>query len=77
MEPMEVKTILTESDFNFKLTNESGRYGYTWYTCLNLSIQSKNSNETLDAIMKAVKFNKYTILIKIKLKTGRIRYYDK
>ena len=77
MEPMEVKTILTESDFNFKLTNESGRDGYTWYTCLNLSIQSKNSNETLDAIMKAVDSNNYTIQIYIRTKTGRIRYYDK
>ena len=77
MEPMEVKTILTESDFNFKPTNESGRDGYTWYPCLKLSIQSKKSNETLDAIMEAVKFNKYTIQIYIRTKTGRIRYYDK
>ena len=77
MEPMEVKTILTKTDFNFKLTNEYGRDGYTWYTCLNLSIQSKSSNDTLTAIMEAVDSNNYTIQIYIRTKTGRIRYYNK
>ena len=77
MEPMEVKTILTKTDFNFKLTNEYGRDNYTWYACLNLSIQSKSSNETLTAIMEAVDSNNYTIQIYIRTKTGRIRYYDK
>ena len=79
MEPMDQTTILTKSKskFNFKPTNEYGRDNYTWYPCLKLSIQSKNANDTLTAIMYAVKFNNYTIQISVKTKTGRIRHYNK
>jgi len=76
MEPMDQTTTLTESKFNFKPTNESGRNGYTWYPCLKLSIKSEKANDTLTAIMDAVKFNNYTIQISVKTKTGRIRHYN-
>jgi len=77
MKPMDQRTILTKSKFKFKLPNEYSPDGYTWYPCLKLSIPNKTSNDTLTAIMKAVKFNNYTIQISIKTNTGRIRHYNK
>jgi hypothetical protein len=74
---MDPTTIINNSKFNFKLTNEYGRYGYTWYTCLNLSIQGKCANETFEEIRHFVKFNKYTIQISIKLESGDIVHLNK
>jgi hypothetical protein len=76
LDPMEVKTKLTKSEFNFKLTNEYGRDGYIWDSCLKLSIQSKGANETFTAIMATI-HRKYTIQITIKFKTGEIYEFIK
>ena len=76
MDQMEVKTKLTKSEFNFKLTNEYGRGGYIWDSCLKLSIQSKGANETFTAIMATI-HRKYTIQITIKFKTGEIYEFIK
>jgi len=76
LDPMEVKTKLTKSEFNFKLTNEYGRGGYIWDSCLKLSIQSKGANETFTAIMATI-HRKYTIQITIKFKTGEIYEFIK
>jgi len=74
---MDPTTIINNSKFNFKPTNESGRNNYTWYPCLKLSIQSKCANETFEEIRHFVKFNKYTIQISIKLESGDIVHLNK
>jgi hypothetical protein len=72
---MEPTTIITNSTFNFKLTNEHGLNGYHWDPCLKLSIQNKCANDTLIEIIRMVKFNKYTIQISIKLETDEIIHF--
>jgi len=72
---MEPTTIIKNSTFNFKLTNEHGLNGYHWDPCLKLSIQSKCANNTLMEIIRMVKFNKYTIKISIKLETDEIIHF--
>ena len=72
---MEPTTIIRNSTFNFKLTNEHGLNGYHWDPCLKLSIQGKCANDTLMEIIRMVKFNKYTIQISIKLETGEIIHF--
>ena len=72
---MEPTTIINNSTFNFKLTNEHGLNGYHWDPCLKLSIQSKCANDTLIEIIRMVKFNKYTIQISIKLETDEIIHF--
>ena len=72
---MEPTTIIKNSTFNFKLTNEHGLNGYHWDPCLKLSIQSKCANNTLMEIIRMVKFNKYTIQISIKLETDEIIHF--
>ena len=74
-EMMEPTTIIKNSTFNFKLTNEHGLNGYHWDPCLKLSIQSKCANNTLMEIIRMVKFNKYTIQISIKLETDEIIHF--
>ena len=74
-EMMDPITIIKESTFNFKLTDEDGLHGYHWYPCLKLSIQSKCANDTLKEIIRMVKFNKYTIQISIKLETDEIIHF--
>jgi len=76
MDPMEVKTKLTKSEFKFKLTNEYGRDGYIWDSCLKLSIKGKTANETFWAIMATIP-RKYTIQITIKFETGEIYQFIK
>jgi len=76
MDPMEVKTNLTKSEFKFKLTNEYGRYGYIWDPYLKLSIKGKCANKTFTAIMATI-HRKYTIQITIKFKTGEIYQFIK
>jgi len=68
-------TIIKNSTFNFKLTNEHGLNGYHWDPCLKLLIQSKCANDTLMEIIRMVKFNKYTIKISIKLETDEIIHF--
>ena len=72
---MEPTTIIRNSTFNFKLTNEHSLNGYHWDPCLKLSIQNKCANETFKEIIRMVKFNKYTIQISIKLETDEIIHF--
>ena len=72
---MEPITIIKNSTFNFKLTNEYGICGYCWDPCLKLSIQNKCANDTFMEILRMVKFNKYTIKISIKLETDEIIHF--
>jgi hypothetical protein len=74
---MDPTTIINNSKFKFKLTNEYGRYDYIWDPYLKLSIKGKCANKTFDEIRHLVKFNKYTIQISIKLKTGDIIHLNK
>jgi len=74
-EMMDPITIIKESTFNFKLTDEDGLHGYHWYPCLKLSIQSKCANDTLKEIIRMVKFNNCSIKLCIKLKTAEIIHF--
>ena len=67
--------ILQNTKFNFKLTNEYGKKGYTWCSDIHMSFQGKNSRDTIREIINMIKINKYTIKIAIKLKTGKIIYF--
>jgi hypothetical protein len=59
--------ILQNTTFNIKLTNESGRRGYTWHPEINMSIQGKDSNGTFKEIIRMINLNNYKIDIKIDL----------
>jgi hypothetical protein len=67
--------ILQNTTLNIKLTNEGGKGGYNWYSKINMSIQSKNTNDTLKEILNMVKINNFKIDIGIKLNSGEIVNY--
>lgn len=69
---MSISTIFKNTTFNFKLTNENGKNGYSWCKELGFSIQGKDSNETMKEIINMVKINKYNINISIKLSDDTI-----
>ena len=60
-------TILQNTTFNIKLTNENGNKGYELCPEVNMSIQRKDANGTLKEIIKMIKINNYKIDIVIKL----------
>jgi hypothetical protein len=72
---MPTQKILQNTTFNFKLTDEKGINGYTWYSNIKMSVQGKDANNTISEIMKMIQLNNYTIQLKIKLNTERIIYY--
>lgn len=51
---MPTQKILQNTDFNFKLTKESGIDGYEWCRHINMSFQNKNASGTLKEIVKMV-----------------------
>lgn len=67
--------ILQNTDFNFKLTEESGIDGYEWCRHIKMSFQSKNASGTLKEIVKMVKINNMSIILSIKLETGKVIYF--
>jgi hypothetical protein len=67
-----IQKILQNTTFNMKLTNEKGLNGYKWNPELKLSIQCKDSNNTLKEIINMIKINNYSFDIKIKLSNERI-----
>lgn len=69
---MSTSLILQNTLFNIKLTNEKGINGYYWNDRLKLSIQHKDSNNTMKEILNMIKLNKYFIKITIKLNTEEI-----
>ena len=68
-------TILQTTTFNFKLTNENGKKGYSWCDDIHMSFQNKDATATLKEILNMVKLNKLTIKLSIKLETGRIVHF--
>jgi hypothetical protein len=68
-------TILQTTTFNFKLTNENGKKGYSWCDDIHMSFQNKDSKGTLKEILNMVKVNKLTIKLSIRLETGRIVHF--
>lgn len=69
---MPTQKILQTTTFNFKLTNENGEKGYNWCNDIKMSFQSKDAKGTLKEIIHMVKVNKMSIILAIKLETGRI-----
>jgi hypothetical protein len=67
---MAASTILQNTTFNIKLTNENGNKGYDWCHEINMSIQKKDANGTLKEIIKMIKINNYKIDIGIKLSSN-------
>ena len=65
-------TILQNTTFNIKLTNENGNKGYEWCPEVNMSIQRKDANGTLKEIIKMIKINNYKIDIVIKLQSNEL-----
>ena len=65
-------TILQNTTFNIKLTNENGNKGYEWCPEINMSIQRKDANGTFKEIIKMVKINNYKIDIVIKLQSNEL-----
>jgi hypothetical protein len=63
-------TILQNTTFNIKLTNENGNKGYEYCPEVNMSIQRKDANGTLREIIKMIKINNYKIDIVIKLQSN-------
>lgn len=68
---MDRETILKNTTFNFKETNENGNKGFKWDKNLKISIQDKNSNGSIIEIFKMVKLNNYKIDLSIKLNNGQ------
>ena len=62
--------ILQNTTFNIKLTNDNGIKGYIWCPEINMSVQRKDSNETLKEIIKMINLNNYKIDIEIVLADG-------
>ena len=69
---MAASTILQNTKFNIKLTNENGFKGYTWCPEINMSVQRQDAIGTIKEIIKMIKINKYKINICIKLITNEI-----
>jgi hypothetical protein len=67
---MAASTILQNTKFNIKLTNENGFKGYTWCPEINMSVQRQDAIGTIKEIIKMIKINKYKINICIKLITN-------
>jgi hypothetical protein len=73
---MAASTILQNTTFNIKLTNENGNKGYDWCPEIYMSIQKKDANGTLKEIIKMIKINNYKIDIGIKLSSNEmIKYF--
>jgi hypothetical protein len=68
--------ILQNSTFNFKLSNENGENGYTWCPEINMSFQSKDSNNSIKEIIRMCNISKYNIQITIKLKDERTMFFS-
>lgn len=68
--------ILQNSTFNFKLSNENGANGYTWCPEINMSFQSKDSNNSMKEIIRMCNISKYTIQITIKLEDERTIFFS-
>jgi len=73
---MPAQKILQNTTFNFKVEDEKGEKGYTFYKQLGMSFQGKDAPGTFREIINFVKLNKYNIEIKIKLKDEQIINFE-
>lgn len=71
---MPTQQILQTTTFNMKLDNCDNR-GFTWNDDIKLCFQSKDSGGTFKEILNMIEVNNYSIIITIKLHTGRIIKY--
>jgi hypothetical protein len=69
---MSIDKVIQHTKFNIKLTDEDGVNGYYWNSSLKISIQGKDSTNTMKEIINMVKINNYHIKISIKLNNGNI-----
>ena len=51
---MAASTILQNTNFNIKLTNEKGFKGYIWCPEINMSVQGQNAIGTMKEIIKRI-----------------------
>ena len=58
--------------FNYKLGNQNGERGFDYYPDLGISIQLKDSNNTMKEIIHMVKLNNYNMDISIELRNKKI-----
>lgn len=71
-ETVPIDKIIENTKFNIKLTNEDGINGYHWHPILKISVQNKDSTNTMKEIINMVKVNNYSLNISIKLESGKI-----
>ena len=69
---MEKQDILDNTTFKFKSGNKRGVKGYNLCEGINMSFQNRDSNATLNEILRMVKLNNLAIYLSIKLETGEI-----
>lgn len=69
---MEKQDILDNTTFKFKSGNKKGVKGYNLCEGINMSFQNRDSNATLNEILRMVKLNNLAIYLSIKLETGEI-----
>jgi hypothetical protein len=65
-------TLLTNTTYNFKSTNENGLKGFIWCKEISLSFQDKNADGAIEEIINTVKLNAYSLYMKIRLQTNEI-----
>lgn len=69
---MPSQKMIQNTKFNIHLSDKKGSKGYNYNNELNISIQSKNANETMKEIIKMINLNKLKIDMKIKLNNENI-----
>tara|TARA_Y100000385_G_scaffold137382_1_gene142773 strand:+ start:368 stop:598 length:231 start_codon:yes stop_codon:yes gene_type:complete len=74
---MPTQKILQTTTYNFKLTNEKRKNGYTWFEDIKMSYQGKDSNGTIKEIINMCNVNGFQIDLTIELETGRIINFKK
>tara|TARA_Y100000389_G_scaffold168573_1_gene174303 strand:+ start:230 stop:685 length:456 start_codon:yes stop_codon:yes gene_type:complete len=74
---MPTQKILQTTTYNFKLTNEKRKNGYTWFEDIKMSYQGKDSNGIIKEIINMCNVNGFQIDLTIELETGRIINFKK
>ena len=68
---MHKETLLKESTFNFKNTDEKGKLGFRWNDSIKLSYKTKCANDSVKELFNMINVTKYYINISIKLNTKK------
>ena len=69
---MNIEDVKENTKFNYKLGNQNGERGFDYYPDLGISIQLKDSNNTMKEIIHMVKLNNYNMDISIELRNKKI-----